>query len=258
MISKQQLQLTNRKTLKYPLDIAEKDYHLALAVKLIGESPLGEKLVFKGGTAIHHCYLPQHRFSEDLDFTSLDHDLDLDTVTSTLESTGEFTVRKKYESSATIKIERLSYQGILDQPGAIKVEIDRKQNVVLPSVERAYANVWNVDAQVKTMQLQEIVAEKIRASATRARYRDFYDLFLLLEQPGVDLKQAVNLLEQKEIRAPVGPQQITANWQLAQQQAGDDLRSIYCTRQVSNEEITDMIGRFRFEPITASDDRHST
>ena len=80
MISKQQLHLINRKTLTYPFDIAEKDYHLALAVKLMSESPLGDKLVFKGGAAIHHCSLPQHRFSEDLDFTSLDRDLDLKTA----------------------------------------------------------------------------------------------------------------------------------------------------------------------------------
>lgn len=253
MITKQQLQLINRKTLKYPLDIAEKDYHLALAVKLISESPLGEKLVFKGGTAIHHCYLPQHRFSEDLDFTSLDHELDMSTVTETLESSGDFTVKKKYESPATIKIERLSYKGILDQPGAIKVEIDRKQNVVLPPVERRYENVWNVEASVKAMQLQEITAEKIRASATRARYRDFYDLFLILEQSDVDVTQAVDLLKQKEIRATVGLEQITANWQQAQQEASDDLRSIFCTRSVGSDEITDTIQQLRFEPITPTE-----
>jgi predicted nucleotidyltransferase component of viral defense system len=63
MITRQQLQLLNRRTLKYPLDIAEKDYYLTAAIKMISESPLGEELVFKGGTALHHCYLPQHRFS---------------------------------------------------------------------------------------------------------------------------------------------------------------------------------------------------
>ena len=98
MTDKQQLQIINRKRLKYPLDIAEKDYYLALAVKLISESPLSDVLVFKGGTAIHHCYLPQHRFSEDLDFTSLDRQLSMGAVIGALESTGAFTVKKRYES----------------------------------------------------------------------------------------------------------------------------------------------------------------
>lgn len=54
MLSRQQLEIINRKTLRYPLQIAEKDYLLALVLQLITDSPLGEKLIFKGGTAIHH------------------------------------------------------------------------------------------------------------------------------------------------------------------------------------------------------------
>jgi predicted nucleotidyltransferase component of viral defense system len=250
MVTKQQLQLINRKTLKYPLDIAEKDYFLARAVKLISESPLADLLVFKGGTAIHHCCLPQHRFSEDLDFTSLDQFVDIETVVNVLESTGEFKVRKQFESPATIKIERLRYQGVLDQPGAIKVEIDRKQNVVLPAAGQTYTNVWGVEAQVKTMDLQEITAEKIRAAATRARYRDFYDLWLIVEQTGVNLEQAVDLLKQKEIRRTVGPEQIHRNWQQAMQEASNELDSIHFGYQVSHEDITRLLSRLKFVPIT--------
>ena len=68
MITRQQMEIINRKTLRYPLHIAEKDYLLALVLQHLAKSPLGEKLVFKGGTAVHHCYLEQHRFSEDLGF----------------------------------------------------------------------------------------------------------------------------------------------------------------------------------------------
>lgn len=45
--------------------VYEKDYFLALVSKIIRESPLIEKLVFKGVTALYHTYLPQLRFSED-------------------------------------------------------------------------------------------------------------------------------------------------------------------------------------------------
>jgi Nucleotidyl transferase AbiEii toxin, Type IV TA system len=84
---------------------------------------LRHTLVFKGGTALHHCYLPQHRFSEDLDFTSLDHALAADSVTAVLTTGGFFEIRKLFTSATTIKIERLWYRGVLAQPGAIKVEI---------------------------------------------------------------------------------------------------------------------------------------
>jgi predicted nucleotidyltransferase component of viral defense system len=235
--------------LQYPLDIAEKDYYLALAVKLISESPLSNVLVFKGGTAIHHCYLPQHRFSEDLDFTSFDRQLSMGAVIVALESTGVFTVKKQYESPATLKIERLGYAGILSQPGAIKVEIDRKQNVVLPPVQRSYANVWGIDATIQTMQIQEIVAEKIRAAATRARYRDFYDLFLLTQMPEADIDKAVELLRQKEIRSPVSPAGIAANWQQAQMEAADEMRSIYFAQPVRAEAVTQVVEGLAFAPI---------
>ncbi|RIK24918.1 MAG: hypothetical protein DCC55_40985 [Chloroflexi bacterium] len=249
MITRQQLQIRNRRTLKYPLDIAEKDYYLTEAIKLISESPLGERLVFKGGTALHHCYLPQHRFSEDLDFTSQDRALTLERVVSTLESTGQFTVRKRYESRATIKIERLWYAGILAQPGAIKVEVDRVQNVVLPPVIRPYTNVWGIEVMVQTMDLQEIAAEKIRATATRVRYRDFYDLYLILENSDIDVESLVSLVRQKEVRATIGPDQIQQNWQEAQRQADDDLRSIHCSRTIKHEEISAMVEQLQFEAI---------
>jgi predicted nucleotidyltransferase component of viral defense system len=249
MITKRQLQIANQRTLKYPLDIAEKDYCLAEAVKLISESPLGEKIVFKGGTAIHHCYLPQHRFSEDLDFTSLDMGLQMEEVVKTLELTGNFVVKKKYESPATLKIERLVYSGILDQPGAIKVEIDRKQNVALPAVERKYENVWGVEATIKTMAVDEIVAEKVRTTANRVRYRDFYDLYLLLEGPETNLENALDLLQEKEIRAVVSPAAIATNWQAAKAAAANEKRKIHFTRAVTDEAIENMVQRITFTPI---------
>jgi predicted nucleotidyltransferase component of viral defense system len=72
LLSKAQLSLINKNNLKYPLAIAEKDYMLAVILKILYSSSLKDKLIFKGGTAIHHLYLNQLRFSEDLDFTAID------------------------------------------------------------------------------------------------------------------------------------------------------------------------------------------
>ncbi len=35
----------------------------------LSQEKLGERLAFKGGTAIKRCYVGDYRFSEDLDFT---------------------------------------------------------------------------------------------------------------------------------------------------------------------------------------------
>ena len=70
LLSKQELLLKNRQLLNYNPMIAEKDYFLAVVSKIIYESELSKKLIFKGGTAIHHVFIPQSRFSKDLDFFS--------------------------------------------------------------------------------------------------------------------------------------------------------------------------------------------
>ncbi len=45
------------KKIKYPLAIVEKDYFLALISKIIFESKLSNKLIFKGGTALLFIFL---------------------------------------------------------------------------------------------------------------------------------------------------------------------------------------------------------
>ena len=252
LITKPQLQAINKKTLKYPLDIAEKDYFLTLAVKLIAESNLRDILVFKGGTALHHCYLPQYRFSEDLDFTALDPTIGPEAVNAALVGDGPFTLKRQFTSPATIKVERLGYAGVLAQPGAIKVEIDRLQNVVLPPVGVSYANVWQVPVTVMTMDIREICAEKIRAASTRARYRDFYDLYLILEGFTLDLAEIIELLKQKEVRAPITHAAMRLNWQRASKESANDLRSIHCTRQVEPQAIQSLVEQLSFDPITPS------
>lgn len=253
LLTRQQLELLNRRTLRYPLAIAEKDYFLALALTIIADSPLKDSLVFKGGTALHHCYLPQHRFSEDLDFTALRRDLTLDEVVATLEASGLFTAKKVYASTATLKIERLLYAGVLGHPGSIKVEIDQVQNVVLPAQLVPYRNVWNVSLTLPVMDIREVCAEKLRATCQRARYRDFYDLYLILETFTLDFEEIITLLRQKEIRKPIRRQAMLANWQVASEQQGGDLKSIYCTRAIANVQIDTLLAGLLFADIEAQE-----
>jgi len=112
LLDKTTLALLNRQ-LKYPLAVAEKDYFLAVVCKILYNSPLKSKLVFKGGTAIYHTYLPQLRFSEDLDFSSNQAAIDAEEVKSVFTSFDFLSVKKDYLSPATYKIEKLSYTGPL-------------------------------------------------------------------------------------------------------------------------------------------------
>ena len=215
LISREKLEYIARKVLYYPLHDAEKDYFLTLAMKLISESHLSNTFVFKGGTSIYHCYLEQLRFSEDLDFTSLDNNIEMKDITKIFVKSDNFEIKKKYESKATIKIEKLKYYGVLDVPNNIKVEIDYLQNVLLPPVQKRYQNVWDLDFTVSVMDHIEICAEKLRACNDRFRYRDFYDLYMMVTILNIDVEKAVALVPQKEIRKSFSKNNIIENLNLA-------------------------------------------
>jgi len=245
LLSRRELEIINRKNFRYPLQIAEKDYFLAVVSKIIYDSPLRDKIVFKGGTAIHNCYLPQSRFSEDLDFTSLDKTITLEEVKAVLESQDFLEVKKNYVSKAAIKIERLKYTGPLGLPNSLKVEIDFIQNVVLPSKAALYKNVWKIETKVNVMDVKEICAEKMRAASDRARYRDFYDLVLLFESFKFDIKEIAGLVKQKEIRKPITQDSIMNNWEVAKKEKEEELSMIYYARGINDKDIEELIQKLK-------------
>lgn len=249
-LTRQQLEIINRRTLKYPLQVAEKDYFLAIVLQIISSSAWGDKLVFKGGTALHHCYLEQYRFSEDLDFSSNGIRVTLEDVRSIFNYYTFLSIRKEYASEVTIKVERLQYSGPLALPNSLKVEIDVYQNVYLPPVSMEFKNVWGLEFPIRVMDIREICAEKIRAMSDRARYRDFYDLFLVVEKYQPDMDEVVSLIRKKEIRQPITKTNIYNNWAVIGTQKIKEMRQIYYSREVEDELIQSMVADLPFLEIS--------
>ncbi|MFH1838359.1 MAG: nucleotidyl transferase AbiEii/AbiGii toxin family protein [Candidatus Kuenenbacteria bacterium] len=248
LLNRAVLILLNKK-LKYPLAIAEKDYFLALVSKIIFDSKMKNKLIFKGGTALYHIYLPQLRFSEDLDFSSNAEKIELDEVKNIFENYDFLKVKKDYISKATIKIEKLQYTGPLNQPNSLKIEIDFLQNVILPPLELYYKNVYGIKTKVRVMDIREIVAEKIRAMNDRIRYRDFYDFTMIMKKLNVNINEAINLVKQKEIRKIISQKNILENWQLAKQEKQQELSNIFYSEEVRDEEAEEELKKLDFVEI---------
>lgn len=248
-LTKRELEIINRKNLAYPLAIAEKDYLLTIVSKIIYDSSLRKKLVFKGGAALYHCYLPQLRFSEDLDFTATDKSITIEEVKAIFEPYDFLSVKKEYVSPATIKIEKLQYQCPLGFTGSLKLEIDYLQNVILPVKVLFYENIWKVKTKVCVMDEREVCAEKIRASSGRARYRDFYDLAMLFRNYKFDLKEITELIRQKEIRKPITKKSILANWRFVKKEREQEEQIVYYAEAVPEKEIKEMLAKLLFEVI---------
>lgn len=239
LITRSQLEVLNKRSLRYPLADAEKDYFLAIILKIIYNSSLGKLLVFKGGTAIYHCYLEQYRFSKDLDFTALEP-IELPRLREIYEEHDFLSVKNVKEKKYGIDFS-LQYQGMLLQLNSIDININKNQKVLLKTNHHTYRNSFDVDVIVKLMNIKEIIAEKIRTLNERPKPRDLYDIHLIKNTYKVSLKEAVDLLRQKELFRPLSKENINENVSIALESYESDLENLYYKKYVSLKEIRELV-----------------
>lgn len=196
MVTKAELVSIARKQ-KLPLGLIEKDFVLTLVLREIYSSPFKNSLVFKGGTALHKLYLHE-RLSVDLDFTELE-DLDIDAFKNVLiikEINSE--IKKVVRPEASISID-LKYISLLNYPDSIKVDISLREKPLLELKDAVLKSPYFSDFQVKTFQIEEMAAEKLRALVQRKRPRDYFDMWVLLKE--IDVKDFEKLAEKKLVVA---------------------------------------------------------
>lgn len=240
LLSRAQLSIINKNSLRYPLAIAEKDYFLAVVLQIIYNSKLKDSLVFKGGTAIHHLYLDQLRFSEDLDFQSTEK-ITEDDLIEVFEPYDFLEILKSYQSDFTLKIQRLKFSGPLGQPNSIKLDIDLAQDLILPAEKAEYRNVYGVPVSVRAMAVKEVSAEKVRAINERARYRDFYDLTMAMNANGFASHEILEILKKKELRKPLSKDSILDNLEIAEEAKNSGAESLYYKEEISEGEMRESL-----------------
>jgi len=242
LLNKAQLSIINKNSFRYPLAIAEKDYLLLIVLKIIYSSLLKDTLIFKGGTALHHLYLDQLRFSEDLDFGTL-NSISIKELQEVLLKYTFLEIKKISYSPFSLKIDRLKFIGPLGQANSLKIDIDLTQELVLPAQQLNYHNIYNIDLKVLGMDLSEICAEKIRAINERARYRDFYDLAMAFRNSSLELSYVINILKKKGLRKPLKRQFILENLNIAQEAKNKGLENLYYREEITRDEIDQMLYR---------------
>jgi predicted nucleotidyltransferase component of viral defense system len=201
---------------RIPETVLERDYCLAWLLVGLSNSPLRQRLTFKGGTAIKRCYFGDYRFSEDLDFT-LAAPTPLETILSELKDIYEKVQRasgvafrysradhKQHQNSHTFY---LAYEGPL--PGTsrneVKLDITINERFVCPIQERAVLRGYDEytdlpeNQLVQVYSLEEIAVEKLLALTDRARNepRDLYDLCYLTSEGNIDLAILIPEIENK-------------------------------------------------------------
>jgi len=214
----------------------EKDYMLSWILQAVAQhEQLSKAIVFKGGTVLKKIYFDDYRFSEDLDFTLLNNDASTGSAQATNEQifawfkeTFEYVLeeanihleiidpdfhRDKHEhdpdkeSGGGINF-YISYVGPLGGQGnnkKVKVDISRSEKLefkpVMQTVLLGYSDL--TEHQLLCYPLEEVLVEKMRTVMQRMQARDFYDIWYLLEQRGMEvnlyLKEFANKCASKKI-----------------------------------------------------------
>lgn len=210
--------------------VIERDYAQSyVLLGIAGQAELRETLVFKGGTALKKVYFKTYRFSEDLDFSAVDGPRQGALEQAVRAAIAEAEAAARALAPVLMTVER--YEERDPHPGGqetfivrvqfpwqrrpmvpVKIEITHDEPVLLPAPPMPIAHGYEetLKAAVRTYDLEEICAEKLRSTrqtqaklATRGwarpRGRDFYDLWHLvrLEVGRVDWARVAEILPRK-------------------------------------------------------------
>ncbi|MFW6025175.1 MAG: nucleotidyl transferase AbiEii/AbiGii toxin family protein [Candidatus Woesearchaeota archaeon] len=201
MISKDQLKNLNEDNSLH-LYQKEKEYLIKLFLNYYYKDY--EDAVFKGGTALRLIY-GLNRFSEDLDFNITNPQIFKKEIKSTLKYFDKigienfFIKEELFESSytSTIGFHGPLYDGSKKTRNKIRIDAGYRDKVLNGSrwkiINSEYPETKS-KILVNTMDIKEILCEKIRALFSRDKGRDLYDVWFLLNS-GVKLD--INLLKQK-------------------------------------------------------------
>jgi predicted nucleotidyltransferase component of viral defense system len=181
----------------------EKDYILSWILRSIAQhEALSKCLVFKGGTVLKKIYFDDYRFSEDLDFTLLDTTITNDKIFGWFNETFAyvretanipFSLQDNHEhqdGGINFYIRYVGPLGGIGSNKSVKVDISRSEKLVFPPVpQRVIINYSDLDEHVLLCYpLEEVLVEKLRSVMQRMQARDFYDIWYLLEEHGLEVE----------------------------------------------------------------------
>jgi predicted nucleotidyltransferase component of viral defense system len=174
--------------------MVEQDLVLSRAlVEIFSDPNLAEGLAIRGGTALHKLVLlPASRYSEDIDLVQIRAGPIggfLDAIRARLNPWLGNPTRDQAESSVTV-LYRFHSEIPPVRRLRVKVEIHTREHFsVFGNVARplAVASPWFTGrADIRTYELDELLATKLRALFQRRRGRDLFDLWDATQRAEVD------------------------------------------------------------------------
>lgn len=169
-------------------------------VCLYNDSKIKDRLVFRGGTALHKLFVkPPARYSEDIDFVQRKPEPIGLTLEAIREVLNPWLGNPKWKLTERCAKLIYQYQSISGLPGKLKIEINTTERLqVLPlryepfSVESEW---FNEACEITTYELPELMATKLRALYQRRKGRDLFDLWYVFQKNTTAIDQVIDIFQ---------------------------------------------------------------
>lgn len=211
------------------IDDIEQDLIISRALVDIFRLPhLRERLAFRGGTALHKLALaPATRYSEDIDLVLL-VDEPLGPIIDALRGALSWLSPKPSRDRGFNLTLKFPFQAGSGAPRKLKVEANRGEEFSGPrTIETPFAMdsaFFKGDAVIRTYDIEELLATKLRATYQRQKGRDLYDLWYAVQQKPVDLAKTYALFTEYWARSERPPLKRAA---LAQRMAANHASNVF-------------------------------
>lgn len=159
---------------------------------------LADNLAFRGGTALHKLWLqPQVRYSEDIDLVQVSP-LPIGEVLSQLRKVLSF-IDGKVTVDRGDFMTTMNYQYLTEiepvRKMKLKIEINCREHFAVMGYHQKLVSISNSwftgQASIRTYQIEELLATKLRALYQRRKGRDLFDLWYAFEQQNPDVTQMI-------------------------------------------------------------------
>lgn len=172
-------------------------------LKALFDSPLGNKICFKGGTALRLAY-GSPRFSEDLDFTQIKKIKKNELNNFLKEITKkypEISISDYQEKFYTILIEFKIKETYLPRKFSVKIEISkRRKKKISFSLLLLVSKTTNLQILARVENIEDIYKEKSIALKERKQSRDLFDLWYIAQKLKEPLPKNLPKIEKNKIK----------------------------------------------------------
>lgn len=165
-------------------------------IEIFSDDILRENLAFRGGTALHKLFLsPQVRYSEDIDLVQTstgDIGYILTRIRDRLAFMGEAGYHKKEHNNTLYYRFNSEYENI---PLKLKVEINTREHFsTYPFAKIPFSlrsGYFSGNCIIRSYQIEELLATKLRALYQRKKGRDLFDLWYAISKATIDFDKVV-------------------------------------------------------------------